>query len=171
VYSFEMRGCGAIFQMEPSREYTEPGKVVSPFANTEAVLPSKKRGGGKMPMLVVLAVILVAAGAGTGVYLTRYLNDPLRTLENFPVAKYLDGYRGLAGSKFKGQMRVEADLGWKEGIGRLMLFTCPDDNRPVAVMIPAAVAGGIYFTKGQTYMAELEVKEGGLIYANSCKKN
>lgn len=38
---------------------------------------------------------------------------------------------------------VEADLGWKDGAGRLMLFTCPDDNRPVAVMIPAAVANGI----------------------------
>jgi hypothetical protein len=156
--------------MEPSREYSDAGKVVSPFAHTEAVLPAKRQGGNKMLMLVGLAIILVAAGAVSGVYLTRYLNDPLRTLENFPVAKYLDGYRGLAGSKFKGQLRVEADLGWKEGAGRLMLFTCPDDNRPVAVMIPAAVAGGIYFTKGQTYLSELEVKEGGLIYANSCKK-
>lgn len=46
-----------------------------------------------------------------------------------------------------------------------------EDNRPIAVMVPAVVANGIYFTKGQTYLAELEVKEGGLIYANSCKKN
>jgi hypothetical protein len=119
----------------------------------------------------VLAFALLGAGPFSVVLLTRYLNDPLRTLENFPVAKYLDSYRGLAGSKFKGQLRVEADLGWKDGVGRLMLFTCPDDNRPIAVMIPADVANGMYFNKGQTYLAELEVKEGGLIYANSCKKN
>lgn len=134
-------------------------------------MPAKKSKAGKIALWIVVAVILVAAGGFGGVFLTRYLSDPLRTMENFPVAKYLDSYRGLAGSKFKGQLRVEADLGWKEGAGRLMLFTCPDDNRPLAVMIPAAVANGIYFTKGQTYLSELEVKEGGLIYANSCKKN
>jgi hypothetical protein len=37
--------------------------------------------------------------------------------------------------------------------------------------VPAVVANDIYFTKGQTYTAEIEVKEGGLIYANSCQKN
>jgi hypothetical protein len=46
-----------------------------------------------------------------------------------------------------------------------------NDNRPVAVMIPAGVAGGTFFEKGQTYVMALEVKEGGLIYANSCSKN
>ena len=134
-------------------------------------MPTKKSNTGKIILWIVLGVVLVGAGAFGGVFLTRYLNDPIRTMESFPVAKYLDSYRGLAGSKFKGQLRVEADLGWKEGSGRLMLFTCPDDNRPIAVMIPSVVANGIYFTKGQTYLSELEVKEGGLIYANSCKKN
>jgi len=38
------------------------------------------------------------------------------------------------------------------------------------VMIPPTLAG-TYFVKGQHYLAELEVKDGGLIYANSCKKN
>jgi len=37
-------------------------------------------------------------------------------------------------------------------------------------MIPPSLAQ-IYFTKGQTYEGELEVKEGGLIYANSIRKN
>jgi hypothetical protein len=66
---------------------------------------------------------------------------------------------------------VEADLGWKDGVGRLMLFTAPEDNRPVAIMIPAGVANGTFFEKGQTYLLALVVKEGGLIYAESCSKN
>jgi len=41
----------------------------------------------------------------------------------------------------------------------------------VAVMIPAGVANGTFFEKGQTYLMALEVKEGGLIYASTCKKN
>lgn len=157
--------------MESPQDFGQQQKVVSPFAHTQAVVPAKRSKTGKIILWISLAVVLLGAGAFSGILLTRYLNDPLRTLENFPVAKYLDSYHSLAGSKFKGQLRVEADLGWKEGVGRLMLFTCPDDNRPIAVMVPAGIANGMYFNKGQIYLAELEVKEGGLIYANSCKKN
>jgi hypothetical protein len=65
---------------------------------------------------------------------------------------------------------VENDLGWKEGAGRLMVFSLRDNPHPIVVMIPPSLAQ-IYFTKGQTYEGELEVKEGGLIYANSIRKN
>lgn len=116
-------------------------------------------------------MIVLAIGVVSGIFVTSYLNDPYRTLEPFPVAKYFEGHRGVAGAKFKGELRVEADLGWKEGVGRLMLFSAEGDSRPIAVMIPAAVGKEIYFTKGQSYLSELEVKEGGLIYANSIRKN
>lgn len=159
--------------MEPSRRHpeSESSKVISPFENTEAALPRKKGSGGKYAVWLGLGFLLIAAGAVGGVFLTRYLNDPYRTLEPFPIAKYLESHRALGGSKFKGELRVESDLGWKEGVGRLMLFSTDGDSRPVAVLVPAAVAKDIYFTKGQIYLAELEVKEGGLIYANSCRKN
>jgi hypothetical protein len=148
----------------------EAAAVVSPFATAEAVLPTTGRKSSKKRVwLIVAAVLLVVGGGFGGLALTRYLNDPMRTLESFPVGTYLDGYRALAGSKFKADLRAEADLGWKEGVGRLMLFTTPDDSRPIVVMVPAAI--DVYFVKGQTYLAELEVKEGGLIYANSCRKD
>lgn len=84
--------------------------------------------------------------------------------------KYLEGYKPLAGSKFRANLREENDLGWKEGTGRLMVFLLRDDPRPIVVIIPPGLSE-IYFTKGQTYEAGLEVKEGGLIYANSCRQN
>lgn len=159
--------------MEPSRTEhpSETSKVISPFAQTEAVISQKKRSSGKLFLIIGLGLLLVVGGAVAGIFTMRYVNDPYRTLENFPVSKYLDGYQALAGSKFKANFRVEADLGWKEGAGRLMLFSTLEDSRPIAVMIPAAVAKDVYFTKGQTYTAEVEVKEGGLIYANSFQKN
>lgn len=144
--------------------------VVSPFAQSRTTLPEAGKSKVGLALWSSLGLILVAAGSVFGIYLAGRLNDPLRTLEGFPVAKYLEGHRALAGAKFKGELRVEADLGWKEGIGRLMVFTASQDNRPVVVMIPAQFSN-IYFTKGQSYLAELEVKEGGLIYANSCRKN
>lgn len=159
--------------MEPSRsEYpARSDKVISPFSQNEVTLAPPRRSSGKFIWSIVLGLVLLVIGVTAGSFVTRYLNDPYRTLEPFPVGKYLDGYRALAGSKFKAELRVEADLGWKDGVGRLMLFSTPEDSRPIAVMIPAAVGKDIYFTKGQTYLAEVEVKEGGLIYANSCQKN
>ena len=153
-----------------SHSPSDPEKVISPFAESEASISSKKKGG---PIYLYLAggLLLLVIGAIAAMFAMRYLNDPYRTLEVFPVSKYLDNYQALAGSKYKADFRVEADLGWKEGAGRLMLFSIADDARPIAVLVPASVGTGIYFTKGQTYTAEVEVKEGGLIYANSFQKN
>jgi len=159
--------------MEPARSEfpAETSKVISPFADSEVAISPRKGSAGKLFMIVGISLILIVVGAVSGVCIMRYVNDPYRTLEIFPVAKYFDGYQALAGSKYKADFRVEADLGWKEGAGRLMLFSTTEDSRPIAVLVPAAVANGIYFTKGQTYTAEIEVKEGGLIYANSFQKN
>ena len=151
---------------EPGKE---PDKFASPFGESTATLPEPKRQN-RLALWIILGLALVVVGGFGANALTRILNDPLRTMETFPVAKYFEGYHALAGARFKGELRVENDLGWKDGMGRLMLFTTPNDSRPVAVLIPPSL-GHLYFVKGQTYTAELEVKEGGLIHAISCKKN
>jgi hypothetical protein len=156
---------------EQSEDAHASKMVISPFAQNEVSVSKNNGGGGKWILIISISFLLLVGGAIAGMFIKRYVNDPYRTLENFPVSKYLDNYKSLAGSKFKANFRVEADLGWKEGAGRLMLFSTTEDARPIAVLIPAAVAKGIYFTKGQTYLAEIEVKEGGLIYANSFQKN
>jgi len=104
-----------------------------------------------------------------GFFAYKYLSDPYRTLEPFPMDKYLADYRSMSGAKFKADLKVSADLGWKAETGRLMVFTVQNDNRPLVVMIPPTM-GGLFFEKGQTYQASLEVREGGLVYADSCEK-
>jgi len=150
---------------------SESQKVISPFEQSEVSISKHQGRGGKLFWIVSLGLVLIVGGAFAGICLMKYLSDPYRTLESFPVEKYFDSYSALAGSKFKAEFRVEADLGWKEGAGRLMLFSTQDDPRPMAVLIPVSVSNGIYFTKGQTYTAAIEVKEGGLIYADLCEKN
>lgn len=149
----------------------EGGTVVSPFAYTQSSVPSQKPSRSHVWLWAgagaVLAVLLVV----TGLFVMRYLDDPYRTLEPFPIGKYLDNHRALAGAKFRAQLRVENDLGYRDGVGRLMLFSSTDDSRPFAVMVPEAVSDGLVFTKGQTYISELEVKEGGLIYSNLIEKD
>jgi hypothetical protein len=153
------------------QEETESQRIISPFAQTTATIhPAGKRGSGTWIFWAVLGLVLVAALGTAGYFVERYLNDPYRTLEPFPVDKYLSDYRSLSGSKFKAEVKVSADLGWKAEVGRLMVFTIGSDNRPVVVLIPPKL-GGIFFTKGQDYQAALEVGEGGLIYADSCEKD
>ena len=143
-------------------------KVLSPFSESETVIAGKR--GKSNALLIwgsVLALLIVLGG---GALLYTHLTDPLRTLEAFPVSKYLENYRSLQGAQFRGDLTVENDLGFQDGVGRLMVFSTKESPHPFVVMIPPSLAG-TYFTKGQHYLAALEVKEGGLIYANSCKKN
>ena len=104
---------------------------------------------------IVLASMFFVIGAVGGILHATHLNDPLRTLEKFPTAKYLDNYRALSGARFKGELGLEADLGWKENVGRLMAFSVADDPRPIGVMIPAEFSN-IYFSKGQSFVATLQ---------------
>src|SRR5476649_2531902 len=96
--------------MEPARsEYpSESEKVISPFAHSEVAISKNKGSGGKLFLIIGLGLLLVVGGAIAGIFVMRYIYDPYRTLENFPVAKYLDGYQTLAGSKYKAEFRVEA---------------------------------------------------------------
>lgn len=144
-------------------------RITSPFSDIES--PSfREKSKNSVGVWVVLGLIAVLIAGVGGFFLIRHLNDPLRTLEPFPVSKYLENHKTLAGSKFRGNLRVENDLGWKENVGRLMVFSFREDSRSIVIMIPPSLAR-IYFTKGQTYAGELEVKEGGLIYANSVRKD
>jgi len=150
----------------------ESSRVASPFSGNEEIFPKATKGNSRLLIFgIAIGILVLIAGGIGGVFIMGHLNDPYRTMEPFPVAKFLESPLALLGSRFRGELRVEANLGYKEGIGKLMLFSTTEDPRPIAVMVPEAVARDIYFTKGQVYMAELEVKEGGLIYANSCRKN
>jgi hypothetical protein len=149
----------------------ETQRVISPFAQTTAtVSPTGKRRSSHW-LIWTLGIVLGLAALGAGAYfIEQYLNDPYRTLEPFPVDRYMSDYHSLTGSKFKADAKVDNDLGWKANTGRLMVFTFDNDTRPLVVLIPPKLAN-IYFTKGQTYRTSLEVEDGGLIYAVTCEKD
>ena len=144
--------------------------VVSPFAQTTSTVSSRRGGGGGHWALWIVSTLLVLVVIGVvGFFTFSYLEDPYRTLEVFPIDKYMDDYRSLSGARFKGDFKVANDLGYKDGVGRLMVFTMDNQSRPIVVLMPPKLAG-VFFMKGQTYRVSLEVGEGGLIYADSCEK-
>ncbi len=148
----------------------ESTKVISPFARTTSTVQGSRRGGGSSVALWIVSTLLVLVVAGVvGFFVYKYITDPYRTLESFPMDKYMADYRSMTGAKFKGDLKVSADLGWKADTGRLMVFTLQNDSRPLVVLIPPKL-GGIFFEKGQNYEAALEVGDGGLVYADTCDK-
>jgi hypothetical protein len=158
-------------QPHPAVEDESDPPIISPFAQTtSSVRPEGQRRRGSWPLWVVTGLLVLLVLGNAAYFAVKYLNNPYRTLEPFPVDKYLADFQPLAGSKFTSDLKVEADLGWKANVGRLMVFTAPNDTRPLLVMIPPKLAG-TYFSKGQTYQVALEVGEGGLIYADSCDKD
>ena len=148
----------------------ESPRVISPFARTTSTVQATGgRGSGSWALWIVSSLLLLVILGIVGYFTYKYVGDPYRTLEPFPMDKYLADYRSMTGNKFKADLKVSADLGWKAETGRLMVFTVQNDNRSLVVLIPPKLSG-LYFTKGQDYQASLEVGEGGLVYADSCEK-
>jgi hypothetical protein len=156
--------------VNPNLEEDESPRVISPFAQTTSTV---RQTGGKGPgswALYAVSSLLAFVIIGVIAYFSyKYMADPYRTLEPFPMDKYLADYRSMTGAKFKADLKVSNDLGSKPDTGRLMVFTIQNDTRPLVVLIPPKF-GGLFFEKGQNYQASLEVGEGGLIYADSCEK-
>jgi len=154
-------------QDEPS---SESDAVISPFAQTTStVRPGDPKHHGSWPLWIVSVVLVVVILGNAGYFGFKYLTNPYRTLEPFSADHYLADFQPLMGGKFRADFKVQADLGWKENVGRLMAFTAANDTRSILVLIPPKLSG-VFFTKGQTYEISLEVGEGGLIYADSCDK-
>lgn len=116
---------------------------------------------GAVSAVVIAAAIFLSMKVGT---------DPFRSLEEFPVETYLRNHESLLGSRFKAELTLEAELGGEMGRGRLFSFRSPSTGRIVPVLIPEHIQQGT-FDRGQRYLLELEVRQGGTIQANGCRKS
>jgi hypothetical protein len=157
-------------QPTPPEDESENPRIISPFAQTTSTV---RRGGGSgsgsLALWVVSSLLVLVILGVVGYFTLQYLNDPYRTLEPFPMDKYLSDYHSMIGNKFKAELKVSASLDYQADSGRLMVFTLPDDSHSLVVLIPPKFSG-LYFTKGQNYQASLEVQQDGIVYADSCEK-
>jgi hypothetical protein len=146
--------------------------VMSPYQDPPQPAEPPKQGFPlKSVVVAIYSTVLVLLVLLVAVLLWRHtVDNPYRTLEVFPTQTYFDNASSLFGNKFQAKLRVEGDLGWSAGVGRLMVFSAEGDSRYIPVMVKGDQAG-FSFNKGQTYVTQLTVGENGLLYATDLKKN
>lgn len=111
-----------------------------------------------------LSVLLLAALALTGPGCARQSNEP------FPVAAYLDAPDNLQGNRYSLDAEIDAQLQWREGVGRLLAV------RPLAAeagaRLPVFIADSLNanLMVAQRYRFELTVRHGGLLHVTALRK-
>ena len=144
--------------------------AMTPFDGVSA----KESGGSSSTrkMLVGLFSVVALLGVILGGMLIwkKTVQNPYRTLEMFSAEKYFESPNALVGNRFQAILRVEGDLGWTSGVGKLMVFSMDRDPRYIPVLVPDDASLPV-FSKGQTYTAQIRVQEGGLLHATDFKKN
>lgn len=154
---------------QPQRR--QPAEFTTPFAQSEVSLPANSGGGGgKAALWAVFGAVGAIVVLALGFLAYRALQDPFRTLETFPTEKYLSNYESVLGNRFRVNLSVDAELGGTYDQGRILSFRDDATQRSLAIMVPPELSQ-TGFTKGQSYSAEIEVKQGGMIHAHAFKKN
>ncbi len=144
--------------MEPSSDQDKGVSRPAPFK------PVVERSPYAMVRLSLIGVGVLTLAGSLGA-LSEYVINPYRKLPAFPVATFIQDPKTLVGSKFRVDLRIEADQGPEEGVGKRMLVSIEGMPKPIALIIPSNVAKDISFAQGQTYIAEVEIREGGILFA------
>ena len=90
--------------------------------------------------------------------------------ETFPVAAYLDAPDNLQGNHYTLEAEIDAQLQWKEGVGRLLSVRPLDKEN--ATRLPLFIADSLHanLMVAQRYRFELTVRRGGLLYVTALGK-
>lgn len=144
--------------------------VRSPFSGVQSTIVRPERLKPRIFAITLTVLLGVLVVAGGFVLFQKGLSDPLRTLQDFPVDEYYENHSALEGTRFKARLKAVNQIGWKEDLGRLVIFEAGAGGKPVVVVIPPNLET-LSIESGQPYQAEIRVTEGGLLKANYLRKD
>jgi hypothetical protein len=116
---------------------------------------------------IVFGIALVG---GVAAFSTGAFFNPLRTLRKFPVQEYYDNHSSLEGTRFRAELTIAGQIGWKENLGRLVNCNLEGVKSPVVVLLSPKF-DSTPMEAGEHFQAELLVAEGGLIKVNFLSPN
>lgn len=101
------------------------------------------------------ALLLLASGCGPA-------GEP------FPVQSFLSAPDNLQGNRYELEAEIDAQLGWREGVGRLVAVRALKGDARLPVFIADSLNANLLVA--QRYRFEITVRKGGLLYVERLKK-
>jgi len=111
------------------------------------------------PRLLVLTVLLGALAALTGCG---------RSGEPFPVNAFLSAPDNLQGNRYRLDAEIDAQLNWREGVGRLIAVRPLQADARLPVFIADSLKANLLVA--QRYRFIITVRKGGLLYVDHLDK-
>ena len=119
------------------------------------------------PFLTLLCILLAAGcgkkeGGSTG---------SSGKLEPFPLAFYHQNPGGIQGNQYQLKAQIDRQLGWKQGVGRLLLVQASDESgtvQKVPVFIPDGTGTGVL--PGQKFLMTVLVGTDNLVIVEQYEK-
>jgi hypothetical protein len=88
--------------------------------------------------------------------------------EPFPVRAFLDAPDNLQGNRYELEAEIDAQLNWREGVGRLIAVRTLQGDARLPVFIADSMNANLLVA--QRYRFEITVRKGGLLYVEGLKK-
>ena len=146
-------------------------KINTPFADKQVKASAGQKNFKNNSKYIIVGVAL-ALVVGIGLFLTKgFTSDRYRTLESININELLDSHERLVGGEFKLLATVDNELGTENTRGKLVSFRDSESLKVVPVMINSGELASRVLSKGQRYKLEVEVRNGGLLYAKHFEKD
>jgi len=121
----------------------------------------------KNPVILILCV-LILGGAGFVAY-DLVQNQGVSSRDLFPVQSFISDPQNHAGNRYRLDAQVDDQLGWREGLGKLITLTPLSDSQvSLPVFLPEEHAQNMRM--GQRYRVEVLVGNHGLLTVLSMEK-
>lgn len=88
--------------------------------------------------------------------------------EPFPVRAFVADPSNLQGNRYVIEAEIDAQINWREGVGRLIAVRTLRDNARLPVFIADSMKANLLVA--QRYRFEITVRKGGLLYVEGLKK-
>lgn len=126
------------------------------FAGTPLMSLSPMRFAPRFVLLAALAApLFLSSGCG-------------RSGEPFPVRAFLSAPDNLQGNRYELEAEIDAQLNWREGVGRLIAVRTLRDDARLPIFIADSMKANLLVA--QRYRFEITVRKGGLLYVERLKK-
>ncbi|MDQ8206078.1 hypothetical protein QEH52_01035 [Coraliomargarita sp. SDUM461003] len=122
---------------------------------------------GKSPLLWMGVVAAIAVMALIGIVALRSVGGG--THAPLPVADFAQTPKNFSGNRYEFEGRIDRQLGFEEGVGRIILTQAVDDESPVPLYV-AAEHDNFSPNPGQVYRFSLRVDGDGILNVEEYEK-